>query len=376
MTYVMTARKAKLTSKISPFSQKRHDKRQKYLNGKTEDYSNTLIETAEHTSIADTIERWTKTCKNCNPLTPITCVESCKIWKQKNEFRRLYEKMKDPNYLTKLLNALKNKRRLQILDIISKARYSLPKLQQELEKLDYQHSQKTIADEYLTPLILVELLEESQENQYHATLFGHRLNELIRISDDLAELLPPHSECYEESALNMLMCEPKTVEDFKCTIPTKSIARVLDRLRKADLLEATKENDYVFYFRTKRYPNNDKFSLTEKRIYENIITEGISARKLAEKTGISLRRTYKYLRKLKGKKLVFARKRPKSYSLTAKGHQVAEFLSEVCNLISEIYTTASYALKYEDHESLMSDTHSTEKKIIPIATPLSNRVKN
>ena len=312
---------------------------------KTENYSNTLIGTAEQASLADTVEKWAKTCKNCNPLTPITCVTSCKIWRQKNEFRRLYEKMKNPTYLMKLLNTLKNKRRLQILDITSKGRYSLPKLQQELEKLGYQHSQKTIVSEYLTPLIDAELLEKNQENQYHATLFGFRLNELSRVSYDVADILPPHSECYEESALTTMIHAPKTFEDFKCTIPPKSIARVLDRLQKAGLVKTTKENDYVFHFRTKRNPNKAQFSSTERRVYENIIAEGISARKLAEKTGISLRRTYKYLRKLKGKKLVFARIRPKSYSLTAKGFKTAEFLDEVHNLLTEIQVTVPSTLK-------------------------------
>jgi predicted transcriptional regulator len=348
---------------------------------KTENYSNPLIGTAEHTSLADIVEKWAEICKSCNPLTPITCVTSCKIWRQKNEFRRLYEKVKNPIYLTKLLNTLKNKRRLQILDITSKGRYSLAKLQQELEKLGYQHGQKTIASEYLMPLIDVELLEENQENQYHATLFGFRLNELTRNSYDVADILPPHSECYEENALNMLVYEPKTFEDFKRAIPTKSIARVLDRLQKAELVKTAKENDYVFFFRTKRNPNNAQFSSTEKRVYENVIAEGISARKLSEKTGISLRRTYKYLRKLKGKKLVFARKRPKSYSLTAKGHRVAEFLSGVCNLTAEIYATTLHAFEDENHESRMPGTHRTknkkEKKIItPLAITLSSKVKN
>jgi predicted transcriptional regulator len=347
---------------------------------KTENYS-PLIETAEHTSLADTVEKWAKICENCNPLTPIACVTSCKIWRQKNEFRRLYEKMKNPSYLTKLLNTLKNKRRLQILDITSKGRYSLPKLQQELEKLGYQHSQKTIADEYLTPLIDVELLEENQESQYHVTLLGCRLNELTRVSYDVADVLPPHSECYEESAVNTLMHEPKAFEDFECIIPRKSIARVLDRLQKAELVKKAAENDYVFYFRTKRNPGKTQFSSTEKRVYENIITEGISARKLAEKTGISLRRTYRYLRKLKGKKLVFARKRLKSYSLTVKGHRIAEFLNDVRNLTVEIYATASHALKDENHESLMLDTSRTKNKkenkiITPLPTTLSSKVKN
>jgi predicted transcriptional regulator/DNA-binding HxlR family transcriptional regulator len=345
---------------------------------KTENYSNPLIGAAEHTSLAETVEKWAKICKNCNPLTSITCVTSCKIWRQKNEFRRLYEKMKNPSYLTKLLNTLKNKRRLQILNIASEGRYSLAKLQQELEKLGYQHSQKTIADEYLTPLVEIELLEENQENQYHATLFGYRLNELTRFSYDVADILPPHSECYEENALNMLLYEPKTFEDFKRIIPTKSIARVLDRLQKAELVKTTTENDYVFFFRTKRNPNNAQFSSTEKRVYENITAEGISARKLAEKTGISLRRTYRYLRKLKGKKLVFSRKRPKSYSLTAKGHRVAEFLSGVRNLTAEIYSTALHTLKDENHESLVPalTEQKREENPHPNTTTLSSKVKN
>ena len=348
---------------------------------KTENYSNPLIWTAEQASLADTVEEWTKICKNCNPLTPITCVTNCKIWRQKNEFRRLCEKMKNPTYLTKLLNTLKNKRRLQILDVTSKGRYSLPKLQQELEKLGYQHSQKTIADEYLTPLIDVELLEEDQENQYHVTLFGCRLNELTRVSYDVADVLPPHSECYEESAVSTLMHAPKAFEDFECIIPRKSIARVLDRLQKAELVKKATENDYVFYFQTQRNPSKAQFSSTEKRVYEDITAEGISARKLAEKTGISLRRTYRYLRKLKGKKLVFARKRLRSYSLTVKGHHVAEFLNEVRNLTVEIYATALHALNDENHESLMQDTNRTknkkEKKIIaPLPTRLSSKVKN
>jgi predicted transcriptional regulator len=344
---------------------------------KTEDYPNSLLWTAEQTSLAEVLEKWEEICKNCNPLTPIACVTNCRIWRQKNEFRRLYDKIKNPSYLTKLLNTLKNKRRLHILDIISRGRYSTAKLQQELKNSGYRHSQQTIVNEYLTPLIEVGLVEENQESQYHSTLFGCRLKELTKDSYDMTNILPPHSECYEETALSMLTQEPKTFEDLECIVPRKSVARILGRLQKAGLIETSKENDYVFYFITKRNPNEAKFSSTERRVYENIIVEGVSARKLAEKTEISLRRTYKYLRKLKGKKLVFTRKKPKSYSLTTKGHQVAEFLNWVHNLTTEIQATALPALKNESHKSLMLDTYQTksekEKKIIPLATTITKR---
>ena len=86
---------------------------------KTEDYQAQLQETEEKTSLADTVKEWEETCKNCNPLTPVICLTGCKIWKQKNELRKLYRKMKNPNFMIKLLNTLKNDRRLQILEIIS-----------------------------------------------------------------------------------------------------------------------------------------------------------------------------------------------------------------------------------------------------------------
>jgi DNA-binding IclR family transcriptional regulator len=337
---------------------------------KTENQFNPLIGTAEQTSLAQIVEKWEEICRNCNPLTPIACVTSCKIWMQKNEFRRLCEKIENPAYLRELLNTLKNKRRLQILDVLSKGRYSVVKLQQELKRLGYYHSQGTIANEYLTPLMDVGLVEENLENQYYPTLFGCRLSELTKNSYDLVEVLPPHSECYEENALTVLMHEPKTFKDFECMVPAKSVGRVLDRLQKVELISSPKENDYVFFFRSRRNPSNERFSSTERRVYENIVEEGIPARKLAEKTGISLRRTYKYLRRLKGKKLVFARKRQKCYSLTVKGYRVAEFLNGLCSLTAEIQDSASHFLKDENHESPTLGAHRMRSEKPERITPL------
>ena len=308
---------------------------------KTENYPALLQEAEKKTSLTDMVKDWEETCNNCRPLTPIMCVTDCKIWKQKNEFRTLCQKMKNKRFMTNLLNTLKNKRRLQILEIISKGQHSPSRLQQELKKLGYYHSQQTIAREYLTPLIKVGLAEENQ-NQYHATVFGCQLSKSMKNFNDVEDVLPPHSECYEETALGMLLDKPKTYEDFEGVIRAKSVARVLSRLQKAKLIETAKENDYIFYFRTKRDSNSINFSPTERMFYDNIPIDGISARKLAEKTSISLRRTYKYLRRLKGKKMVFAKKKPKSYALTVKGLQVAEMLKGIRNLTLETLATASH----------------------------------
>jgi len=106
------------------------------------------------------------------------------------------------------------------------------------------------------------------------------------------------------------------------------------------LIETPEERDYVFLFKSKRDPNKETFSSTERKVYDNISEEGISAKKLAEKTEISLRRTYKYLRGLKGKKLVFTRKTPKAYSLTDKGEKLASILQELQNLVEETWNSS------------------------------------
>ncbi len=339
-------------------------------------YQNSLNETLEQTSLADIVEKWEEKCKNCHPLTPLACVTNCKIWKQKNELRRLCEKIKNPDYVTELLNVLKNKRRFQILKILSEGRHPIAQIQQELKKLGYYHSRRTIVNEYITPLIEVGLVEENQANQYYLTLFGCQLNDPTK-KFDIGDVLPPHSECYEENSLSLLTRKPQTTENLKTIIPPKSITRILKRLQKSGLIEASKENNYVFFFRTKRNPNNAKFSPTERRIYENIPAEGISARKLAEKTEISLRRTYKYLRRLKGKKLVFTRTRPKSYGLTAKGFQVAMFLKRMRDLVVEALSVASIVTKEDTPKGILLDTCKTKiqkkKKNIPFATAFNKK---
>ena len=59
-------------------------------------------------------------------------------------------------------------------------------------------------------------------------------------------------------------------------------------------------------------PQERNLYRTERKVYDQYY-EGISAGKLVKETGLSMRRTYKYSRGLKGKKLVFIRRTPKAY---------------------------------------------------------------
>jgi DNA-binding HxlR family transcriptional regulator/predicted transcriptional regulator len=285
-------------------------------------------------------------CRNCAPLNPLECVR-CKVWKLKNELRRLRETMDNPNFIKDLFNVLKNETRLHILNAIVKGRYSVSQLQQELKKAGYMHSQDTINAEYLRPLMDVGLAAEARD-EYYATMFGGRLTELLEDFPEFVAVLPAHSECYEETLLSALLAEPKTFQDVEKLIPSKIASRVLKRLKTGGLIETPDERDYVFFFKSKRDPNKETFSETERKVYDTIPEDGISAQKLAEKAALSIRRIYKYLRGLKGKKLVFTRKTPKAYGLTIKGEKLASLLQGLQALVEETWASSEHVVSGEN----------------------------
>ncbi|MGD0405508.1 MAG: winged helix-turn-helix domain-containing protein [Candidatus Bathyarchaeia archaeon] len=282
-------------------------------------------------------------CRNCAPITPSECISRCQVYKLKNELRKLRETMDNPNYIKELFNVLKNETRLHILQAIVNGRYSVSQLQQELKKTGHSHSQDTISEEYLRPLMAVGLATEARD-EYYATTFGGRLTELLGNFPEFVEMLPAHSECYEETILQSLLSGPKTFEAVEALISPKIASRILKRLRSAGLIETPMERDYIFFFKSKRDPNKENFTLTERRIYDAIPNEGISAGKLAKETGLSIGRTYKYLRGLKGKKLVFIRKTPKAYGLTCKGEKLASVLQELQQIVEETWSSSEQVM--------------------------------
>jgi len=310
----------------------------------TPHYPVTIVTVENRVTLDQTLRNLEEKCKKCKPLTALTCVTECKTWILKNQIRKLNEKLSRPNYLELLLNTLKNRRRLQILEMASKQHYSISKIQQKLSENGYKHSVQTILEEYIRPLEEVGLLQEGR-NPFDLTILGSKVSELIKNFPDLEETLPPHSECYEERAVESMLSGPKTYEEIRRVIPRKSAARVLSRLQKASLVESNSGKNYIFFFQTKRCPSLENLSPTESRVYENIPDQGIFAKKLANDAGISLRRTYKYLRKLKGKKLIFERTRPLTYGLTDSGIKLGSMLKSLRNLVGETRITSEKFLK-------------------------------
>ena len=121
-------------------------------------------ENGENKDLATMLKTLNAECRNCAPTSPLECITRCQVYKLKNELRKLRETMDNPNYIKELFNVLKNETRLHILKAIVNGRYSVSQLQQELKKTGHSHSQDTINEEYLQPLMAVGLATNHETN--------------------------------------------------------------------------------------------------------------------------------------------------------------------------------------------------------------------
>jgi predicted transcriptional regulator len=282
--------------------------------------SKSLLEIREHAE---------NYCKNCETVSPMICVEHCDVWKVKNEILEIRRIVNQKDHAIRLLNVLKNERRLKILDALVERPCSLKELQECLRKMGYQHSRSTIISAYVKPLLDTGLIKRERA-RYRLTFYGKSFHGILK-GFFLRDLLPIHSCCYEEVVLRELKAKPKTFNELAILVSPKSLSRVLTRLRKRGLITRNPRSDYVFYHKIKGRPEI-RLSPTEKRIFKVVTKTGISARSLSKEVGINLRRTYKYLRRLRDKKLVFALKMPRTYELTQSGTEIAHLLEEVARL--------------------------------------------
>jgi len=281
-------------------------------------------------------------CQYCETITPMICVERCEIWGTKNEFLEMNGLLCQTDHVYNVLNAVKNDRRQKVIEALCERPRSIKGLQQYLKSKGHYHSCHTITTEYVEPLVKVGLVKKDGE-KYKVTLYGRKFHEVLS-KFDVENSLPTHSRCYEEIVLKKLKDESKSYEDLLKSVAQKSLSRSIKRLTEKGLVTKSNSPDYVFYFRTKKVPKKP-FTPTEKKAYETIPEVGVSARELSKKIGINLRRTYKYLRRLRKRRLVFTRKRPRTYELTPSGMEVANFLEKTTNLISDASEASTFLLE-------------------------------
>jgi len=281
-------------------------------------------------------------CQYCEPISPMICIEHCEIWRTKNEFLEMNGMLCADDHVHDLLNAVKNDRRQKVVEAFSGRPHSIKGLQEYLRSKGYYHSQHTIASEYVEPLVKTGLVKRDGA-KYKLTLYGQKFLDVLK-RFNVENPLPPHSHCYEEIVLKKLKDGPKSYAGLAESLTQKSLSRSLKRLTENGLVTKSKIPEYVFYFRTKKVPKKP-FSSTEKKVYEAIPEVGISARELSRKVGINLRRTYKYLRRLRKRRLVFTRKRPRTYELTSSGMELANFLEETANLVLDASKASTFLLE-------------------------------
>jgi len=301
------------------------------------------IKAEKNSSLQGTLQSLEAKCKNCTPITPLECITRCHVYKLKNELRHLSETMNKPNYTKELFNVLKNETRLFIMQAICNERCSLDKLQGQLGKEGRFYSQDTITEKYLRPLIAVGLANEALE-EYNATSFGTRIANALKSFPEFDGKLRAHSECHEETVLQYLLLAPKTYQNIEDILGLNITSRVLERLLSAGLIKAPEEREYIFFFKSKRDPTRETLTVTEQKIYDALGEEGVAAGKLASKTGLCIRRIYKYIKRLKGKKLVFLRRTPKTYSLTCKGQKLALVLQEIKQIVEDTWNSSQQVI--------------------------------
>lgn len=284
-------------------------------------------------SLPEALKRAENYCKDCKVSSPMVCVERCDIWRVKNEILSVRQKAGEKRHIQQLLNAVKNARRIKVLDALCGHPRSLKELQKYLRQEGFYHSISTITVAYVKPLISAGLVQEDGA-RLKVTFYGRKVHELIHKIGSVTPL-PIHSCCYEEVVIRELMNRPRAFQELAESVPQKSLSRILMRLRTKGLLSERLQGEYVLYHKIKGKPRV-ALSPTEKRIFNIIPMEGISAHQLSKQAEITLRRTYKYLRRLREKKLVFALRKPRTYTLKVQGREIAALLDEINSLVASM----------------------------------------
>lgn len=270
-----------------------------------------------------------KTCESCRPPNPIMCVESCPIWTLKRKYRDAFKDLAEKPSFADLLHLTKNVRRFKILECLYEKQCTLEELREYLKNAGYSYSLNKLRRHYVKPLVDVSFVEE-QNGVYAITFKGKSIYNLLTTSE--VAKLSTHSQGYDERILKNLLSGPKTYDELREIIPNGFLRRGLRRLQKNNFLFKPTLNGRVFYFATKKRPTR-KLSSTEMKVFKALSPEGLSTKDISEKAGISIRRVYEYLKRLRYKRHVRKEEKTAIYTLTDSGKSLAQSISLAYNLI-------------------------------------------
>jgi len=279
-------------------------------------------------------------CRDCEILSPMTCLEQCSIWKLKNELFELNQIVKRNMHVIDLLNAVKNRKRCKIIQILRRQSLTSDELQDHLKKEGFYHSLTTITNSYLKPILKAGIVKE-ESGRYRLTFYGRKIY-VILSKEELQGMFPRGSNCYEEFCLLALGAGSKSFKELCSVVSQKALGRTIKRLEEKSLVTRNRPSGRVLYYKTNG--KLDKFSPTERRVFDAISQSGMTVHDLTQKVGITIRRTYKYLKRLESKKLVVCQRRPTTYVLTPVGRRIANCLNEMIHLHESITSVMDHPL--------------------------------
>jgi predicted transcriptional regulator len=216
------------------------------------------------------------------------------------------------------------------LEALDERPCTLEELRGYLKRAGYSPRLNVLRHRYVTPLADASLLEE-RAGVFTLTRKGKSIYALITTTD-IAKL-PLPSQGSDEKLLKALLAGPQTAEALRDVVPYGALRQSLQRLQKRKLLDTPTLTGRVFYYATKKRPTR-KLSPTELKVFKALPPEGLSAKDLRDRVGISLRRVYTYLTRLKYKRHVRKEAKAAVYRLTEAGQRVAQAITLTSSLIA------------------------------------------
>lgn len=233
------------------------------------------------------------------------------------------------NETVKAFNAVKNRRRIALLQLLAQRNHSLPELQHGMREHGYDHSQTTILG-YLNPLLETGLVE-SAVGGYSLTSRGRLVREALTRSSG-ENPLPENSNCDEEYLLLALGTGNDNYEKVFGPTPAGDFSRTVRRLESFGFVRRDKPASRAVYRRVHVEPKGEP-SGAEQRIYGLIPDQGVTVQELSQRAAVSVRRTFKYLRTLREKGIVYAEKPTPKLALTDKGKEYAVLFSTIAGAL-------------------------------------------
>ncbi len=263
-------------------------------------------------------EELKRRCNNCRVSNPLICRETCEVWELRSTQRSLRKEIPGQPNRSTITSAARNPENFKFLKRLSQGRMKTQTKPEESEDC---------AKELLQAGLVF-----LHKNTYKLTSAGEK------VLETLSAYPLEHSEktdALDETVLTLLLGGTNTFESLSQTIPRTELMIALKRLNASGLLTQTSSQGDILYFTTKRRPTRQLLP-TELKVFKGIPKDGITARELSKKLGLTRPATYRYLRRLRYRRHVVRKTQKLTFGLTPKGRQIAQFLTATSKTVGDL----------------------------------------